>query len=123
MTKRIQSMAGAACLAHLLPVGMVFFLDVATAQAKQCSAAMPSNSHSYWSWRLIDGRKCWYEGKPMLSKSLLEWSAQAPPQPDSDGGPINVLTEKPDNPLDSQAWTPNDFDSFEARWRATVGKN
>jgi hypothetical protein len=39
---------------------------------------MPSDVHGHWwSYRLIDGRKCWYEGKPGLSKSLLEWPAQA----------------------------------------------
>lgn len=52
-------------------------------QAKQCSAERPANARSYWSYRLIDGRKCWYEGKQMISKSLLHWStsktAQAAP--------------------------------------------
>src|SRR5258708_8920583 len=81
-------------------------------------AAMPSNPHGYWSWRLIDGRKCWYEGKPMLSKSLLEWPAQASAQPNPDRESASVLPEKPGNLLDSQAWAPNDSDTFETRWRA-----
>jgi hypothetical protein len=42
---------------------------------QQCSTALPSNQLGHWSWRMIDGRKCWYEGKPLLSKSLLEWAA------------------------------------------------
>jgi hypothetical protein len=48
-------------------------IEVSIAQAKQqCSAAMPSNPQGHWwSYRLIDGRKCWFEGKPGLSKSLL----------------------------------------------------
>ena len=117
MTKQIRLIAFAACIVLILPIGMP------TAQAKQCSVAVPSNSHGYWSWRLIDERKCWYEGKPMLLKSLLEWPAQAPAQSDSDGGPKSVLTEKPNNPLDSQARALDDSDSFEARWRATVGKH
>ena len=72
MRKQTPLIAFAACIATLSSIG------IPTAQAKQkCSAAMPSNPHGYWSWRLIDGRKCWYEGKPMLSKSLLEWPAQA----------------------------------------------
>jgi hypothetical protein len=53
------------------------------AQARECSAAMPAKPHAYWSYRIIDGRKCWYEGKPMLSKSLLHWPAQVPAQSDS----------------------------------------
>ena len=102
-----------ACIATLSSIG------IPTAQAKQkCSAAMPSNSHGYWSWRLIDGRKCWYEGKPMLSKSLLGWPTQASAQPNSDREPASAPPEKPGNPLDSQAWAPDDSDTFEARWRA-----
>ena len=112
---RPRSIALAACFVTLLSVGMP------NAQAKQqCSAAMPSNPHGHWwSYRLIDGRKCWYEGKPMLSKSLLEWPKEASAQPDS-GSEVTSATEKPGNPLDSQAWAPKDFDTFEARWRARV---
>lgn len=117
MTKQFRSIAFAACVATVSSIGMP------TAQAKQqCHAAMPSNSHGYWSWRLIDGRRCWYEGKPMLSKSSLEWPAHASAQPHSNKEPESVLTEKPNDPLDSNAWTP-DSDSFEVRWRAIMGRN
>jgi len=71
MRKQTPLVAFAACVATFSSIG------IPVAEAKQkCSAAMPSNLHGYWSWRLIDGRKCWYEGKPMLSKSLLEWPAR-----------------------------------------------
>jgi hypothetical protein len=66
----------------------------------------------------MDGRKCWYEGKPMLSRSLLEWPAQASAKPNSDGDLTGVLPEKSGNPLDSQAWVANDSNTFEMRWRA-----
>jgi hypothetical protein len=113
MRKQTLLIAFAACIAMLSSIG------IPTARAKQeCMTAMPSNPHGYWSWRLIDGRKCWYEGKPMLSKSLLEWPAQASAQPNSDGEPTSVLPEKSGNPLDSQARAPNDSDTFETRWRA-----
>ena len=118
MTKKIRSVAFAACIATLLPIG------VPTARANQCGVARPSNTHGHWwSWRLIDGRKCWYEGKTMISKSLLQWPAQASAQPKSDGGPKGLLTEKPNDPLDSQAWVPDDGDSFQARWRARAVNN
>ena len=79
MRKQTPLITFAACIATLSSI------EIPTAQAKQkCSAAMPSNPHGYWSWRLIDGRKCWYEGKPMLSKSSLEWPAQASARPNSD---------------------------------------
>src|SRR5258708_1378954 len=111
---KLPSIALAAWIATLLSVG------IPNAQARQqCSAAAPKNPHGqWWSYRLIDGRKCWYEGKPGLSKSLLEWPAQASAQPASNGA--SPLPEKPNNPLDSQAWAPTDSDTFEALWRARV---
>jgi hypothetical protein len=108
MAKRIPSIALAAFTATFLSIGMP------TAQAKQqCSASMPSNPQRWWSYRLIDGRKCWYEGKPMLSKSSLEWPKQASAQ--------LVLTDKSNDPLNSQVGASTDPDSFEARWRDRAG--
>ncbi len=113
MRKQTPFIAFAACIATLSSI------EIPTAQAKQkCSAAMPSHPHGYWSWRLIDGRRCWYEGKPLLSKSSLEWPAQASVQPNSDRELTSVVADKPGNPLDSQARVPDDPDTFEARWRA-----
>src|SRR5262245_45552238 len=67
------------------------------------------------SYRLIDGRKCWYEGKPMLSKSLLHWRpAQTARADDPEQEPI--LPASQFNFLDAQASLPDDSDSFEARW-------
>ena len=56
----------------------------------------------------------------MLSKSLLEWPKEASAQPVSNGEVTSVVTEKPGNPLDSQAWALKDSDTFEARWRERV---
>ena len=112
MRNETPLIAFAACIAALSSI------EISAAQAKQtCSAAMPSNPHGYWSWRLIDGRKCWYEGKPSVSKSLLEWPTQASAQPDPNEEVARVTPEKSGNPLDSQARAPDDADTFEARWR------
>ena len=56
-------------------LAVAFFFSATPSQAKQCSAERPANARTYWSYRLIDGRKCWYEGRPMISKSLLHWPA------------------------------------------------
>lgn len=115
MTKQIRPIAFAASVAAFLLIGLP------TAHAKQCSVAMPSNPQGHWwSWRVIDGRKCWYEGRAMIPKSLLQWPAQASFQPASDAIPTSVLTETRNDPLDAQASVPNNADSFEARWRALV---
>ena len=68
---------------------------------------------------MIDGRKCWYEGNPMLSKSSLEWPAQATNHPpSSDEELASAPIRKPD-PLDAQAKAA-DVDTFEALWRTRV---
>jgi outer membrane biosynthesis protein TonB len=177
-------------------------IETPDAQAKQqCRAAIPSNQHGYWSYRIIDERKCWYEGKPMLSKDLLEWpseergqEAKREPKPEAKEGlkreskqepkqeskqepkqeskqeskqalkqeprqeskqalkqeprqavreqvkeqaketlaedafappafrtkPDRAAAEKPRNPLDAQAFAPQDGDTFEALWRVRI---
>ena len=109
--RKLPAIALAAWIATLLPVG------TPNAQAKQhCSAAAPSNpDERWWSYRLIDGRKCWYEGKPMLSKSLLEWPKRAFAQSVSSRQVKGVVTEKLGNPLDAQARALTAPDTFEAR--------
>src|SRR5229473_5177281 len=85
MTKQIHSIAIAA---RLLPFTMVLLMGMQTAQARECSAAMPSHPQGHWSYRLIDGRKCWYLGEINLSKSLLHWPDETSARSASD----NVLT-------------------------------
>ena len=112
----------AACIAALMPSG------VANAKAIECSVARPSSTQAYWSWRLIDGRKCWYAGKTMISKSLLQWPKKASVQAKTDPAPVRVTvvpvtvvpvaTEKRSDPLDAQARLLDYANSFEARWRA-----
>jgi hypothetical protein len=58
----------------------------------------------------------------MLSKSSLEWPAKAQAESAPSEKTESVLTEKSKDPLDAEAWAP-DFESFEALWRARVGKN
>ena len=69
--------------------------------------------------RLIDGRKCWYAGKTVISKSLLKWPAAAPAQAKAVAMPVSVAREKRSDPMDAQARMLDD-DSFESRWRARV---
>jgi hypothetical protein len=81
---------------------IAFLFSATPTQAKQCSTERPPNARSYWSYRLIDGRKCWYEGKPMLSKSLLHWATSGTAQAKSRLESV-VLSANRHNPLDAQA--------------------
>jgi hypothetical protein len=103
--------------ALVVPISL---MPITSAFAKQqCSESTASNQRGYWSWRMIDGRKCWYEGKPMLSKSSLEWPAQAANHPPrSDEELASALTKRSD-PLDAQAEA-TDANTFEALWRTRV---
>jgi hypothetical protein len=87
-----------------------FFFSATPAQATQCSTERPSNARTYWSYRLIDGRKCWYEGKPMLSKSLLHWPAAQTAQTNPRREP-KVLPASQDKLLDARASVSDDPDA------------
>jgi hypothetical protein len=123
---RISAITLTACVAAL-PI-----IVTVTAQAKQ-SCRATAGSGGYWSWRQIDGRKCWYEGKPMLSKSLLEWPVHAEAQVKVQANSSEELAsasvekrrdpaEKHRDPLDAQARVPDDTGTFEALWRDRIEK-
>jgi hypothetical protein len=41
--------------------------------AIQCRPELPSNPGGHWTWRLIDGKRCWYPGRQKVAKSNLFW--------------------------------------------------
>ena len=113
MTVSLLARRAAALLAALSIMGM------AAAQAtRACSTA--AVSHGYWSWRLIDGRKCWYEGRPGLSKSLLAWPAQRSAPAASERETASAAPVQPGDPLDAQAAVPTDSSTFDALWRSRI---
>jgi hypothetical protein len=108
----------AACIAALAPIGMPTV--EAKAPIKECSVKPPSNARGHWSWRLIDGRKCWYAGRTVIAKSALRWPAAAPAQAKVVAAPVVVAAEKRSDPMDAQARMLDVDNTFEARWRARV---
>jgi len=130
MRMHIRAVFLAACIAALVPVGMP--TAQAKAQIKECSAT-PSSQQGHLYWRMIDGRKCWYAGKALISKSLLQWPAAAHAQAKArvdavsaqakvkvETVPVSVATENRSDPMDAQARMLDYANSFEARWRARV---
>jgi hypothetical protein len=61
---------------------ILFVLAPSAAAALEChSSALRDNRH--WSWRQVDGRRCWYPGLPGVSKSTLRWpKTSIPPSKD-----------------------------------------
>lgn len=77
MKGQIPAFVFAVCIASLVPT--VVPTAQANATIRECSAS-PGKTQGHWSWRLIDGRKCWYAGKMVIAKSSLRWPAAAPAQ-------------------------------------------
>jgi hypothetical protein len=87
-----------------------------------CQAELPSARTGYWSWRIIDGRRCWYQGRQGVAKSQLQWRASEPATPRvqettgqraADRHPVETETPSP-TPAESSA--SNSELSFEQRW-------
>lgn len=105
-----------------------FVAPASSADSIECSAQVPAPPKGQWYYRLIDGRKCWYQGKPMLPKSSLHWPKQTPVveaeavTPALDTGPStdgrNVGSSPPS--ADPNIWPAPVLDdtSFESRWQA-----
>lgn len=112
---QLSSIALAACIGALALMGTVPALAT-----QPCSTA--SGPQGYWSWRMIDGRKCWYQGKPMLSKSLLEWPAEASASPPSGHELASETSAQHGNPLDAQdsVPVPDDSATFDALWQSRI---
>jgi hypothetical protein len=114
--EKYRRMVFVVCVAGVAPLTIP---SAASSQTKQCSTEPPSNARSFWSYRLIDGRKCWYEGKPMMPKSVLYWSPAEPAQAENQKQePIAPASRF--NLLDAQASMSEDSITFEARWRSRI---
>jgi hypothetical protein len=116
-------------LSSILLAAFIAGLVIAGAVEAKQQCSVSASSQGYWSWRMIDGRKCWYEGKPMLSKAMLEWPAESAAQPETktETAPESHHTESHQteshhteshgDPMDAQAY---DSPTFEALWRDRI---
>lgn len=114
----------AALSAALLPI------NAPAAQIKECRATVPAKAQGHWSWRLIDGRKCWYAGRTVIPKSALRWPATTPALAKApvaapvvqakaaEATTVSAVAEKRSDPMNARAQMIDDADSFESRWQA-----
>jgi hypothetical protein len=103
-------------------IGSVFIFFGSSAHAIECRADLPSHHTAHWTYRMLDGRKCWYEGKRMVSKTLLHWSVsnvstKAASEPVTSGQ--NALAFGSEPSCCSRQF--GDGQSFESRWQAIFG--
>jgi hypothetical protein len=62
--------------AIVLAVALEVVLPTAKAETIECRAR--PETREYWSWREIDGRRCWFKGHRSISKKLLSWGPRTP---------------------------------------------
>jgi hypothetical protein len=125
--KRLLILGAASLAVTILPA------STARAETIACASEVPAPPKGHWYYRIIDGRKCWYQGKAMIPKTSLYWPASSVSEaeaatsnepaarPTTDGR--NVAA--PATTAEPAAWpTPaaNDI-SFESRWLGLQSRN
>ena len=71
-------------------IAVVLLLISSGASATECQSP-PGHDGKWWSYRFVDSKRCWYQGSPGRSKSLLQWARQSPP-------PVVTRPEPGDSP-------------------------
>ena len=79
------------------------------ASATECQSS-PGHDGKWWSYRIVDSKRCWYQGRPGLSKDLLHWAKQSPPpvvtRPDPGNSPHPAPPVPPPQPTEIVDTTP-----------------
>ncbi len=71
----------------LLVVLAIYLIFVGFAMAIECKER-PSGGRSHWTYRIIDGDRCWYPGHHMIPKSRLHWPDEQKPNRKIKGDPV-----------------------------------
>jgi hypothetical protein len=65
--------------------------STAANSAMECKAELPAARAEHWSWRNIDGKRCWYPGQPGMDKANLYWVRLAPARSPEDANDTALL--------------------------------
>jgi hypothetical protein len=120
---------------YYLVVGAALLASVSTADAIECASKLPAVRSGHWTYRIVEGRACWYMGRSSVPKSSLHWSdrslsnAQAKSLSDAQAKmPVTKGVDFVDPEDGSCCWPPlgkvdallGKVDAFESRWRALL---
>jgi hypothetical protein len=53
--------------------------DLPSRRAVECEPQRPTGAKEWWAYRIIDGRICWYAGRPGKPKTELRWALMSVP--------------------------------------------
>ena len=59
-------------------IAVALLLISSGASATECQSS-PGHDGKWWSYRIVEFKRCWYQGRPGRSKNLLHWAKQSPP--------------------------------------------
>lgn len=65
-------------LRAVIVLALALEVIVPTAKAETIECRAKPETREYWSWREVDGRRCWYKGRRSISKNLLSWGPKTP---------------------------------------------
>ena len=84
----------------LINAGAVALLLISSgASATECQLS-PRHDGKWWSYRMVNSKRCWYQGSPGRPKNMLQWAKQSSPPP-------VVTRQHPAQPVPSQQPTEN----------------
>ena len=73
-----QASSDARVTKAVFTIAVALLLVSSGASATECQSS-PGRDGKWWSWRIVDSKRCWYQGRPGRSKDLLQWAKQSPP--------------------------------------------
>ena len=112
-----------AVIVPLLFTGIASAADL-RAGTVDCEPQRPRGAKTYWSYRVVDGRTCWYAGRPGKSKTELHWGTPQSPRAER----LRTAVSPPDDPeapslANTCCWPPLEPEpsplaesSFNRRW-------
>jgi hypothetical protein len=59
-------------------IAVALLLISSGASATECQSS-PGHDGKWWAYRIVDSKRCWYQGRPGRSKDLLHWAKHSPP--------------------------------------------
>jgi hypothetical protein len=95
-------------------VAFIFVADLPARGEERIACNERPLSREYWSWREIDGRRCWFIGHRSVPKTMLYWRR-------NNGISVRVADRVPDRPVPVRIDTRTQLiDDFPRRWQTLM---
>src|SRR5215831_2695987 len=69
--------------------------DMPSPKMIECEVQKPHGAREWWAFREIEGKRCWYPGRPGKSKSELFWPKTVKPEPARTKQTITTIKVRP----------------------------